>query len=125
MKKEFLNKRNERHDVELTKRYGITNYRAFRTAARRYELKLRHLFEIACSDSKRYQMAESMAEAVGQSARRNLAKYCRFSKKFNNELWINKDPRGYALKLNINGQSSICQDWGGNKILAPNYNELW
>lgn len=125
MKKEILNKRNERHDGELTKRYGITNYRAFRTAARRYELKLHRLFEIACSDSERYIWAESMALTMELSARRNLAKYCRFSKKFNNELWINKDPRGYALKLNISGTSSICQDWGGNKILAPNYNELW
>ena len=40
-------------------------------------------------------------------------------------LKINRDPRGYALKLTTKAShsASIHKDWGGYGILAPDFNE--
>ena len=47
--------------------------------------------------------------------------------KFREQFFINTDPRGYALKLNITAieqaKYDIYRDWGGYGILAPeNFN---
>lgn len=120
MRKENLNA----HYGCIASRYGITNISGFRTAARRYECKLNYLYELVCSDSKRYEKAQKEAEKVCESARKNLAKYCRNHKLFNNELFINQDPRGYALKLNVKKVTAkfmckVDRDWGDNFVLAP------
>ena len=108
----------------IASRYGITNINSFVRSARRYECKLNYLYTLVCSDEKRYKIAEIEAEKVCESARKNLAKYCRNHKLFNNELFINQDPRGYALKLNVKNITAkfLCKvdrDFGRDFILAP------
>ena len=34
-------------------------------------------------------------------------------------VWINRDPRGYALKLDLRAGESLHTDWGGYGIVAP------
>lgn len=108
----------------IASRYGITNINSFVRSARRYECKLNYLYELVCSDSKRSERAEKEAEKVCESARKNLAKYCRNHKLFNNELFINQDPRGYALKLDVKNagltfRCKVDRDFGSNYVLAP------
>jgi hypothetical protein len=120
MRKENLNA----HYACIASRYGITNINSFVRSARRYECKLNYLFTLVCNDEKRYKIAQREAEKVSESARKNLAKYCRNYKLFNNELFINQDPRGYALKLNVKKVTAkfLCKvdrDFGRDFILAP------
>ena len=120
MRKENLNA----HYACIASRYGITNINSFVRSARRYECKLNYLYELVCGDSKRSERAQIEAEKVCESARKNLCKYCRNHKLFNNELFINQDPRGYALKLNvakvnIKFMCKVDRDWGNDFVLAP------
>lgn len=34
-------------------------------------------------------------------------------------VWVNGDPRGYALKVDLRDGEALCSDWGGNGIIAP------
>jgi hypothetical protein len=34
-------------------------------------------------------------------------------------VWINGDPRGYALKVDLQPEESLHKDWGGYGIIAP------
>lgn len=120
MKKENLTT----HYACIASRYGIANVESFARSARRYECKLNHLYELVCSSEKYSELAEKEAERVSESARKNLAKYCRNYKQFSKELFINQDPRGYALKLDITKPTShfLCKvdrDWGNYFVLAP------
>lgn len=122
MKKEFLNA----HNAQIAKRYGIVNISAFRRAARRYECRLSFLNELECSDEKRSEWAGREAELTAEKARKNLAKYCKYFKLFLKEFYINFDPRGYALKLDIEhknvSRNFLCKvdrDWGRYFIIAP------
>ena len=64
-------------------------------------------------------------EAVDERCRKALAKLFVKSRMFLDELYINRDPRGYALKLDIPGESlEMHRDFGGYYILAPN-NMAW
>lgn len=45
-----------------------------------------------------------------------------FNGKLPDGLFINGDPRGYTLKLESTNQIITYQDWGGYKILVPNFN---
>lgn len=42
-----------------------------------------------------------------------------------NQIFINRDPRGYALKFTaaFSSSLSIYKDWGGYGILAPDFSE--
>ena len=120
MKKELLNT----HYTLICKRYGIKNLTGFKTAARRYECKLNRLYELVCSSEKWAERAEKEAAKVEQQARKNLSKYCRYYKLFTKELYINSDPRGYALKLDAKkvGREFMCKverDWGSYFVIAP------
>ena len=33
--------------------------------------------------------------------------------------WLNQDPRGYALKVDLVGGEALHTDWGGYGIIAP------
>ena len=108
----------------IASRYGITNINSFVRSARRYECKLNYLYTLVCCDEKRYKIAQIEAEKVSESARKNLGKYCRNHKLFNNELFINQDPRGYALKLDVKNaglkfRCKVDRDFGRDFILAP------
>ena len=114
------------HNAELTKRYGIKEIDSFRRAARRYECRLNRLNELQCDNERLCGWAEKEATKVENAARRNLAKYCRNHKLFTKELCINSDPRGYALKLEIEhnkvSRNFLCKvdrDWGHYFIIAP------
>lgn len=122
MKKEYLSG----HYAEIGKRYGIKNLESFRRSARRYECRLNYLYLLEACDALRCDWAQHEAERVQESARRNLAKYCRNHKLFTKDLYINSDPRGYALKLEINHtkvtRSFLCKvdrDWGQFFVVAP------
>lgn len=120
MKKENLTT----HYACIASRYGIANVESFARSARRYECKLNYLYELVCGDRKRSERAQEEAEKVCESARKNLGKYCRNHKLFNNELFINQDPRGYALKLNvakvnIKFMCKVDRDCGNDFVLAP------
>lgn len=122
MKKEYLNS----HYAELAKRYGIKRVESFRRSARRYECRLNYLYLLECNNAKLSEWAMNEAEKVSEQARRNLSKYCRYYKLFLNDLYINSDPRGYALKLEINhkkvSKNFLCKvdrDWGQFFVVAP------
>lgn len=34
-------------------------------------------------------------------------------------VWVNGDPRGYALKVDLRDGEHLHRDWGGNGIVAP------
>ena len=34
-------------------------------------------------------------------------------------VWVNGDPRGYALKVDLADGETLYRDWGGNGIIAP------
>jgi len=40
-----------------------------------------------------------------------------------NRPWLNQDPRGYALKMDLEPTESLHKDWGGYGILAPDLTE--
>ena len=114
------------HNEALKARYGISEIESFRRSARRYECRLSWLNEIMCSNAKMCDWAEKESVKVEESARKNLAKYCRNYKLFLNDLVINSDPRGYALKLELNNNklprtflNKAWRDWGSYYIVAP------
>lgn len=120
MKKENLTT----HYACIASRYGIANVESFARSARRYECKLSRLNELMCDNEKLCNWAEKESERVSESARKNLAKYCRNYKQFGKELFINSDPRGYALKLIIKNagitfRCKVDRDWGSDYVLAP------
>lgn len=119
------------HNEALKARYGIKNLNAFRRSARRYECKLSWLNLLAACDARRSEWAAKQFETVSESARKNLSKYCRNYKLFLNDLYINRDPRGYALKLEIENNklpnTFLChawRDWGSCYIIAPDLKEM-
>ena len=122
MRKENL----KAHSAELAKRYGIKEIDSFRRAARRYECRLSYLNELQCDNERLCVWAEKEAAKVESAARRNLGRYCRNHKLFAKELYINSDPRGYALKLKIEhdkvSRNFLCKvdrDWGDFFVIAP------
>ena len=64
-------------------------------------------------------------EDADERCRKALAKLFVNKEKFLNELYINRDPRGYALKLDLPGAYlEMHRDFGGYYILAPD-NMAW
>lgn len=65
-------------------------------------------------------------EDVDERCRKSLAKLFVNKEKFLEELYINRDPRGYALKLDVSSsnQLEMHRDFGGYYILAPD-NMAW
>ena len=37
----------------------------------------------------------------------------------NGRVWVNRDPRGYSLKIDLAAGEVLHQDWGGYGIIAP------
>lgn len=64
-------------------------------------------------------------EDEDERCRKALAKLFVNREKFLSELHINRDPRGYALKLDVTaGSMEMHRDFGGYYILAPD-NMAW
>jgi hypothetical protein len=38
-------------------------------------------------------------------------------------VWLNRDPRGYALKIDLRRNEKLHRDWGGYGIIAPDLSE--
>ncbi len=110
-----------KHYNAIARRYQIADVEAFARAARRYECKLQRLATLAASDSRFSNVAEKRFSVVSETAAKSLAKRCRFSRKFEREVFFNRDPRGHAIKLHGDGiaASYIIRDWGGDGLLAP------
>jgi len=91
-------------------------------ALRRYELKATRLTIAMCNgipaatqpavDSELERIHDKVCQLLG------VERHCK-------DIFINRDPRGYALKLNDDfaRDKRIHKDWGGYGILAPDYSE--
>ena len=104
---------------------------------RQEELKLNRLAQITCDGGGRHlsttqkninmHNAEDEIALSEKSLPEVMAKWFVDEDKFREQFFINTDPRGYALKLNITAveqaKYDIYRDWGGYGILAPeNFN---
>lgn len=38
-------------------------------------------------------------------------------------VWLNTDPRGYALKVDLSDEELLHTDWGGYGIIAPDFSD--
>lgn len=116
----MTHKQTKRHYDALAKRYGICNIESFHISARRYERKLNRLALMICNDARNYEWAQEQFAIVSKRASETLSEYCRFNRKLQKELYFNRDPRGYALKIEANDLGyGIWTDWGGYGIVAP------
>lgn len=110
----------KRHYDAIASRYGIAKISSFLIAARRYECELHRLAVIMCNESRLYEWATECFAYKSGMAMKNLSKYCEKSKKFESELYFNRDPRGYAIKIEADDlESGLWTDWGGYGIVAP------
>lgn len=102
-----------------------TNLETIWRSWRRYEAKATRLAIIYCGDGnynqeKRSKRAEIELDALDTLLRNKFSKLFKHNKKFTELFFINKDPRGYALKINQKNTPFGCHtDWGGYTILAP------
>ena len=90
---------------------------------RRVEVKLGRIMELACSsEAFCLEMGEDGVEKLTDKTLANLDKILGF-KKAGIPVFINHDPRGYALKIQSEYVAEqnlrIHRDWGGYGILAP------
>jgi hypothetical protein len=90
---------------------------------RRIEVKWNHIAEQECSDEEFCrEMGEDGVEILADKALKNLDKILGF-KSAGVPVFINHDPRGYALKIQsefvAEHNIKIHRDWGGYGILAP------
>jgi len=71
--------------------------------------------------NKNIEKAEEQLDWHDTSFRNELAGLFVNEEKFKNEFFINRDPRGYALKLNFGDErvAGVYTDWGGYGIIAP------
>lgn len=112
---EIINK--ERQYKALDARYGIKerNIDTFFRSLRRYEVKISRMNAWAC-ERENFEWPENFDETIAKK----LAAKFECPQLFLEEFYLNGDPRGYALKLNIpNNEYSIYRDLGGYGILAP------
>ena len=58
--------------------------------------------------------SEAQFEAVADAVYIQLRNLLR-----SDRVWINSDPRGYALKVNLADGEELHRDWGGYGIIAP------
>jgi len=90
---------------------------------RRMEVKLEHIMELTCSDETFcHEMGEDGVDKITGKALARLDKILGFGKA-GVPVFINRDPRGYALKIEseyvADHKLSIHRDFGGYGILAP------
>lgn len=113
------------HFAAICNRYEIIESTSFIRAARRAELKLQRWSEYMCGEGARdYDYNERRFYSIIENTITSLAKYCGNPELFRAEIWVNRDPRGYALKLYAPEEAFVGRvsiDWGKNVILAPEF----
>ena len=92
------------------------------------ENKTHRLVEIYCGDGSINQAEKSWnawkeLEELKAIIPNTISRWFNNPEKFKQYLFINLDPRGYSLKLDLpyNTQTTIHKDWGGYGILAPEH----
>lgn len=125
MKAKYNQMRNG-HYYSIMTRYEIEDIKSFIRAARRAECHIERWCEYMCGDGCRdYEANERRFYEVVTRCIDNLAKRCGKPDLFRSEIWVNRDPRGYALKLSAKQTEFVDYayiDWGSNVILAPDFN---
>ncbi len=101
----------------LKERYGIVDgYYSHNVmnALIRWEKRISRANECQC------EIPNFNRENEDERCRKALAKFFVHKDKFLSEFFINRDPRGYALKLDVPGERlEMHRDFGGYYILAP------
>lgn len=110
----------ERHLEALSRRYGIQDTERFWATARRAECKFHRLLEAENADN--YKEIQQKLEETEKTARQRLTLLVRNKELFRGDLVFNRDPRGYALKLDLaiyEQTNGMYRDWGDYVIVAP------
>ena len=108
------------HVNNLVARYGslTVSPETLWRVIRRAECKMNRL---AAIDADGRLTVEEWEQAE-QVARRCVIRCFANPEKITRELWVNGDPRGYALKLGKDMRGTgLATDWGGYGILAPEF----
>jgi hypothetical protein len=81
--------------------------------------KLRRLETAASAASVKYCNGESGDEEIDQAGLTAVCNACTILGDAQGRIWFNRDPRGYALKIDLHDGEALHRDWGGNGIIAP------
>ena len=92
----------------------------------RLEGRIKRLNELSCSDSRRSEWADSEREKIRKELPARLGKLFRHCKKFEKCFFVNGDPRGHALKIDMSKMSMNKRmtfrgltDWGWDIVMSP------
>ena len=92
----------------------------------RWEGRITRLNELSCNDSRRCEWADGELERIRKELPARFGKLFRHSKKFEQCFFVNGDPRGHALKIDLSKISVNKRrtfrgltDWGGDAMLSP------
>lgn len=77
---------------------------------RRIEARAHRAAEAACNHQAGADAWQAESDRAQQAANALLA---------TERVWVNGDPRGYALKVDLRPGENLHRDWGGNGIIAP------
>ena len=109
-----------RHCANVERLYGpfildkIDTFKRLRRAERRVNRATERLANGEITDEQ--------FDAIAERARVIVYGLFADSRAITRDLWIDSDPRGYALKLGDDMRhAGIFTDWGGRAILAPDY----
>lgn len=114
---------------EIAKLFGgfassETNAESVAISWSRWDAKLCRLNELSCNDSRLAQKADAKIERLRKDLPRRFSKLFMHCHKFEECFFVNRDPRGHALKID---RKKACEkkaffgitDWGGDIILSP------
>lgn len=92
----------------------------------RWEGRINHLNELICNYSIHCEWAEYERERIRKELPTRFGKLFRHKRKFSECFFVNGDPRGYALKIDMSKMSMNKRrtfrgltDWGGDAMLSP------
>ena len=111
-----------KHGFDLARIFNLDSSRPVTLCKRvhRLEVKAHYLAEVLCTR----QIEEEEEEKQDKSILKSLDKILNF-KAQNIPVFLNKDPRGYALKIDDayvrEHKLDIYHDWGGYGIIAPEF----
>lgn len=93
----------KKHGVDLCK------------ALRRWEVKASGITLAMCNEPTDPEVVDTALDAIEDKVKALLGD--------EGPIILNRDPRGYALKVNLPKEARIYRDWGGYGILAPDFRE--
>ena len=119
----MTNERLQKHHEALSERWGgIKNVESFRRVARRFEKELERLAMTICCDAKYYEWAQEQFDKRAEDCLRCLSKYVGNPSQMREDVFFNKDPRGYEIKAHWDGIRATWAwlDFGGeDATIAP------